>query len=243
MLYSTQGIFLQKINYSESSLIAKIYTEKFGLQSYLLKGARNKKKNNLSNLLQHLALLEMEVYYRPSSNLQKIKELRIGYPFRELPYHIRKSTLALFINELLIKVIRQEEASPELFNYLYKAITCLDSTQSPVSNFHLLFMAELTEYLGFSPLGDYSKQTPRFDMAEGIFVSHIPEHVHYMEKEEALVFSAIKNASLISPGAIEIDHSMRHRMLEKIIEYYRLHTPGMDKLKSLSIVKTLFLTS
>lgn len=240
MLHTTQGIFLQKINYSETSLIARVYTEKFGLQSYLLKGARNKKKQNTAGLLQHLALLEMEVYHRPSSNLQKIKEIRVSHPFGELPYQIHKSTLALFINELLLKVIRQEEASQDLFHFLQQAIIHLDEMQTGVSNYHLLFMTKLSEFLGFHPLGDYSPATPVFDMMEGLFVETIPEHPYYLEKEEAGAFSIIKNTPLDKTGALVINNAMRRKMLEKLIEYYRIHTPGMEKLKSLAILQTLF---
>ena len=154
MLHSTRGIFLHKINYSESSLIVKIYTEKFGLQSYMLKGAKRKKKQNTVNILQHLALLDMEVYHRPKSNLQKIKEYKLHKPFQSIPYRIQKSTLALFINELIMKTIGGEEAAPELFGFLYDEIDLLDRTDGSVADFHLNFMAKYSSLLGFSPSGD-----------------------------------------------------------------------------------------
>ena len=72
MLEKTRGIYLHHINYSETSIIARIYTEKFGIQSYLIQGVRKRKASFSKSLFQSLFLLDMEVYYRPGRDLQRL---------------------------------------------------------------------------------------------------------------------------------------------------------------------------
>ncbi len=240
MLHSTRGIFLHKINYSESSLIIKVYTEAFGLQSYLLKGAKSKKRQNHANILQHLALLDMEVYHRPSANLQKVKEYKLHKPFQSIPYRIHKSTLALFINELIMKTLSGEEQAPELFAFFYNQINQLDETSNNIATFHLHFMAEYSRLLGFFPLGNFSEATPYFDMAEGMFYKHVPGHPHYLDKDEARAFAELINP--VSSDSVEMLRSkkVRGKLLVKMIEYFRLHNPGMDEMKTLPVLQNLF---
>lgn len=241
MLHSTRGIFLHKIDYSESSLIVKIYTEKFGLQSYLLKGAKRKKKQNSINILQHLALLDMEVYHRPKSNLQKIKEYKLHKPFFSIPYRIQKSTIALFINELIMKTLGGEEAAPELFRFFYNKVDLLDRTDGSVADFHLNFMAEYSRLLGFFPLGNYSDATPYFDMAEGVFAGQIPGHPHYLEKNDSKAFSELINHVNSNSHQALLSKNHRDRLLLKMIEYYRLHNSDMDEMKTLPVLRNLFI--
>ena len=61
MIESTKGICLHYYKYSENSVIAKIFTENFGLQSYVIKGVKNKKSKNKLNILQSLNIVQLEV--------------------------------------------------------------------------------------------------------------------------------------------------------------------------------------
>lgn len=239
MLHKTRGIFLQKINYSETSLIAKVYTEAFGLQSYLVKGARSKKSRFKANMLQHLALLDMEVYHRDNANLQKVKELSILEPFKELPYQVKKGTIALFINELLIKALKEEGSAPGLFNFLYNALIYLDQTQERIKSFHLIFMIRLSSYLGFNPQGDFSMKTPFFDLMEGVFVAHQPAHTYFLEKEIAEKLSLIKKLDVEESPVQQLSSAEQRILLLKLIDFYKLHLPGMSDLKSVAVLQSV----
>ncbi|MCF8309279.1 MAG: DNA repair protein RecO [Bacteroidales bacterium] len=240
MLHKTKGIFFQKINYSESSLIVKIYTHRFGLQSYLLKGARKKKSHTQVNVLQHLALLDMEVYHRGNANLQKIKEFSVSRHFKEIPYNVRKSAISMFINEVLLKSIKEEEANASLFRFLENAILLLDVTQEKVVNFHLIFLIQLTRYLGFYPHNNFSEATPYFDMNEGHFISSL-KHPQVMDESKSKWLSQLIKVSLENRNQIQIPHEQQTGIMEKILEYYTLHLPGFTKVKSMDVLRTVFL--
>ena len=126
MIHKTRGIVFHAIKYSETSIITKIYTEKFGLQSYIVRGARKPKARLKASLFQPLSLLELEVYYKQKSTLQNIKEARSAHIFTSIPFDVRKSSIVLFLSDVLTKAIKEEETNRELFHYLDSMIRQFD---------------------------------------------------------------------------------------------------------------------
>src|SRR3990172_7140574 len=122
MIYKTRGIVLHHIKYSETSVIAKIYTELFGLQSYLINGVRSQKAKVKANLLQPLSLVDMIVYHKEKKGLQRIRDVSGNPPLSSIPYDFPKSSVALFIAEILYKSIREEEANTNMFEFIFHSI-------------------------------------------------------------------------------------------------------------------------
>lgn len=154
MLHKTRGIVLNQIRYKESSIIVKIYTEELGLQSYIVNGVRSKsaKKNRIA-LFQPLTLLDLVVYYSPNKSINRISEQKCSVPFSSIPFEILKSSLSLFIAEILIKTLSKEsESNPPLFNYIFKVIIELDKEEKLLNNFHIKFLIGLMSFLGIKPL-------------------------------------------------------------------------------------------
>lgn len=239
MLYKTRGIFLHKINYSETSLIVQVYTEKFGLQSYLLRGVRQRKSRISANILQHLAILNMEVYYRESANLQKIKEIGVDHHFRELPYNVWKSSIALFINEVLHKSIREQEANLPLFRFIEYAVIFLDNTAERITNFHLVFLNQLSRYLGFYPQHNFSEKRPYFDLLDGNF-SDAMNHAYMLDDKQSKNFIALLNLTFETMNQMRFSHNEHSEILGKLLEYYALHLPGFGDIRSAGVLKTVF---
>jgi DNA repair protein RecO (recombination protein O) len=149
MLHKTRGIVFHVTDYSETSVVARIYTEVFGIQSYLLKGAKRKKNKLHSGILQPMSLLEMEVYHKDHGGLQYATELNNNPPFTGIPYDMVKSSIVLFLNEIAYKSIREEEGNPLLFDFLHHTMLWLDAMDPVHPDFHLVFMVQLTRFLGF----------------------------------------------------------------------------------------------
>ena len=66
MIQTTKGIILRSVKYGETSLVVTVFTEMFGLQSYMVNGVRTASKKGSSKsamfsvqtlLLIHIALL------------------------------------------------------------------------------------------------------------------------------------------------------------------------------------------
>jgi DNA repair protein RecO (recombination protein O) len=236
MLQKTRGIVLHSLKYGETGMIATVYTEQFGRISFLIQGMRSKKSTVKVNHLQPFFLVELEVYYKPGRDLHRIKELKNSYPFSSIPFEITKSTQAIFLAEILNKVLREEESHPELFEFLYYSIQVLDLLNEGVANFHLIFLAQLSRYLGFGPTNNFSDEMPYYDLMAGIFVSMPPSHVHFLKREESSVFSLLLSISYQKVGECKIDQAIRNILPERILEYYSLHLGGKLKIKSLDIL-------
>src|SRR5690606_17834537 len=137
MLHKTQGITLKTTNYADNSIVAHIFTETFGMQSYLINGAKKPKVKLSANLFQPLHPLELVVYHKHSSNLQRIKEAQQYPPLKSIPLDIVKSSVAIFLNEVLYKVFKQQSPDPYLFHFVQQSILWLDESKTNIANFHL----------------------------------------------------------------------------------------------------------
>jgi DNA repair protein RecO (recombination protein O) len=239
MLYHTRGIVFHQVRYSETSLIVKIYTELFGLQSYMIRGIRSKKSSVKPAQLQHLSLLDMVVYHKEKKDIQNIKELKTAFNFKSIPSDIRKSSLILFLNEILYNVIREQEANPVLFNFVFDSICMLDEKESGIPAFHLHFLVQLTKFLGFFPRNNYSEQNPVFDLEEGLFTNRALHPLLFMEEPLSRYFSQLATLSFDDPGAFQLTAMHRNELLEYILRYYNTHLPGMRQINSHLVLQTV----
>lgn len=240
MLFKTRGIVLHYIKYSETSVIVTIYTESFGRQSYIINGVRSKKARIKANILQPLFLLDMEVYHKPKRDLQRVKEIQNAVIFSSLPYDLRKSTLAIFITEILYRTIQEQEPNKDLFGYLYNSVQMLDLKEKGLSIFHIYFLIHLSKYLGFFPNNNFSEKNCYFDLKAGKFMQIKPTHTFYLGKDQSLVFKQLMDFSDNQHESLTISYVRRIELLEKILEYYSLHIEGLSEIKSLSVLKEVF---
>lgn len=240
MIHKVRGIVFHAIRYGDSSLITRVYTDKLGLQSYLVRGARKPRAKLRVSLFQPLNILEMEVYHREKSSLQNIREARPARIFESIPFDIRKSSIAMFLGDVMTKSIREEEANPDLFLFLDHMITRLDQLGSGVADFHLYFLVHLSKHLGFSPQGDYSPEAPFFDMEEGEFCDKQPGHSNFMAHPASEHLSRLVHQSPSEAVRLKIAREDRNRLLEYIIRYYQLHYPGLQNIQSHLVLREIF---
>ena len=239
MLQKTRGIVLHSMKYGETGMITAIYTEEFGRMSFIMQGIHGNRSSVKANLLRQLSLLEMEVDFKHGRELQRAREIRNIHPFGSIPYEISKSTQALFIADLLHKVLREEESRPELFIFLYHSIEMLDLLEEGIPNYHIVFLLQLSRYLGFAPANNYSASNQFFDMMAGKFVSSSPNHPWFLKNPESSVLADLlemgyQNLSEFKPG-----QDLRNVFLSFVIEYYGLHLGNKLNIKSLEILRLL----
>jgi DNA repair protein RecO (recombination protein O) len=235
-LESTKGIILQKIKYSDTSVISQIYTEKFGRKSFLFKGIRSGKSKIHANLLQPLFILNIVAYIKEKNELCLVKEANLFTSFTSLPFDIKKGTQAIFIAEILTKCLREEESNPLLFSFLQNSFEYFDLVESGSANFHLLFLIKLSKHLGYYPQLLPESREVIFDVKE-LFSGHteIAGHEIYelLEKIIHLNYNELHN--------LELNQQKRNQLLDFILMFYSMHIEGMKKIKSYPILKELFL--
>lgn len=237
MLEKTRGIFLHAVKYSETSLIAAIYTEAYGRQSFIINGVRSKNSTVKASAFQPLYLLDLELYYRAGHDIQRLKNARIANPYTSIPFDIRKSSQVFFLAEILYKCLREEEPNPELFNFIFHSLTFLDLTESGINNFHIWFLFKLTKFLGINPSQDNSQISNFFDMQSAVFVSHEPVHNQFTDKRATLLFSRLFEVDFSSLETLDYSQSERKIVLEKLIEFYKIHFDNLGEIKSLGVLQ------
>ncbi len=240
MFSKTEGIILHGIKYGDSGRIVTVYTEAFGRSSFLLQGIHAKKSTGKANLLQPLFLLDMEVDHRQGRELQRARELKICHPYQSVPFDVVKSSQAMFLAEMLYRVLKEEEARPELFQFLSHSLQIFDLMRDGNANFHLSFLIQLTRYLGFAPTNNWSEDRSFFDMASGIFAENRPPHPYFLDPAESRILSEFVNTSYEELGNIALSASTRNQLVLKITDYFSLHLGIRLQIKSLDVLRELF---
>ncbi len=241
MTHKTKGIVLRTVKFGETSIIAAVYTELFGLQSYILKGIRKGTKKILgkANCFQPASMLEMEVYKNELKNLQFVKEYQWAHLYEKIFFDVVRNSSAMYIIELLTNCIKQPESNPALFYLVENALLQLDSgNETLVANLPLYFTLQLGSALGFGIYGQYSLQTPVLDLSEGGFVAEIPHHHNYLAGEPAKISSQINAAGINSNiENILLNRNTRRQLLEAYRQYMTFHVSDFGDMKTVAVLK------
>jgi DNA repair protein RecO (recombination protein O) len=238
MLHKTRGIVLHSVKFSESSLVVKIYTEAFGIQSYLVKGVRSPKSKLKPVLFQPLTLLDLVVYRKERNVLQSIKEIRISHPYQSVPFDIRKSSMALFVNEVVYRALGEEEPNGPLFEFLWNAFLLLDTVEEPFHHFHLLFTLKLTKYLGFYPRSARSAEHCYFNLSEGIFQPLYLEGI-CLDRKLSEMWCTVLEWPIEKPCVPSLHARERDIVLDAVLTYYRFHLPGFAGFRSAEVLHSV----
>jgi DNA repair protein RecO (recombination protein O) len=240
MIHTTRGIVLHSFKYSDTSVIARILTRELGLQSYLVPGVRKSKSTFRANLFQPFNLVEMVVYHKESSGLQRIREIRSHLPTGNITADIRKSSIAIFLSEVMLNVFKHQEPQQQAFDYIFDAVAELDNRQDNLSLFHHVFLLQLGKYIGFSPGNEYSSNNIYFNMREGLYQAEHDVTGQTLTAEESQFFSLLSQSSLFDKSLPVISAPVRKALLEKIVLFYRMHLEGFPQIKSLQVLEVVF---
>ncbi len=240
-LHKTKGIVLRTVKYGETSLIVTMFTELFGLQSYLVNGVRTstKKGSGKANLFQPTAILDLVVYHNELKHLNRIKEFKWSYLYQHIFSDVPKNAVALFMIELLTKCLKQPETNPELFEFCEDAFIHLDeSSGSVMANFPLFFALHLPVFFGFRISDEYSDKNSIVDLQEGMFVPERPDHFHFLEGKQSEVTSEL--LKMMQPEELKqlkLNHDFRRQLLFAYETYYALHIQDFGTMKTLPVLR------
>ncbi len=238
MIVSTKAIVLSAIKYSEADLIVSCFTESAGLKSYLLRNILKSRKGKLRvSHFQLLTQLEISAIHRDKGTLERIQEAKVINSYSSLHTDVVKTGLVMFLAEMLKMAIREEEANHTLFIYLQRALDWLDANDS-VANFHILFLLNLTSFLGFYPDMVDSEQE-YFNLQEGNF-EHSGTGLTSVKGPQVEALKEFFGMDFDDIGGIKLTKTMRSEVLNLLLSYYELHLQAYKKPKSLLVLNQLF---
>lgn len=240
MLDKTTGIVLGITAYSDKISLVHVYTEKYGRVSYALPLQQGKRSRLMRALFTPFAILHIDGENKPGREIQRIREVQTAVPVPQLHYDPVKNAITLFLSEFILKVIREPESNPALFNFLLQSVQFLHLMEEGKANFHLCFLIELTAYMGFYPNVSEYEEGRFFDLLNGVFSFSRPSHAYYLLPAEAAMFYRIMRMNYNNLHLFRFNRDERNAILEYIVTYFRLHHDGFGDLKSLDILKVLF---
>ncbi len=242
-LHKTKGIVLRTVKYGETSIIVSIFTELFGVQSYLVNGVRTsaKKGTGKANLFQPAAILDLVVYHNELKHLNRIKEFKWSYLYATIFSDVPKNAVALFMIELLTKCLKQPESNPGLFHFTEDVFLKLDESSGAVfANLPLFFALHLPFHFGFRIDDNYNERNKFLDLQEGSFINEQPQHPYFLEDKQAETSSQLLKVQ--HPDELEgikLHHDFRRHLLQRFEDYYRLHIHDFGTMKSLPVLREI----
>ncbi len=230
-----EGIVLRKTDYSETSVILKVLTEKEGVQSFIFQGA--KRKNKKGNIISPLSILSFEYYKRNDSQLAKIKSIEPSIIFKNIPFDPYKSSILFFMNEVLNNIVKEKEDNESLFHFLKNILQILDLDEK-TANFPIKFLFHLTKHLGFFPQINENPQF--FDLQEGTFISYQPNHPFYINKKNTSLLLAFSGTKFDGNNDPNIDLQTRRELVYDLLKYYEIIFDNFKEIQSLAILESTF---
>lgn len=226
MLHKSRGIALSYIKYRDSSIITRIYTEAFGLQSYIVNGVRSTKSKGKIALFQPLTLLDLVIYHKENAHLHRISEVKCHSPYSSIPFEIKKTTIGIFLCEVLGKIIRENEHDHlGQFSFVFDSLQAFDGMVEGFECFHIQFLLKLTYFLGFD-----------LEQTEELYqqVYHLAENDRLSE-DVIFFLKGLYASSFQSPPKATLN--IRREALKNILSFYDHHLGTFAGLKSLEVLK------
>jgi DNA repair protein RecO (recombination protein O) len=244
MLHKTKGLVLRSVKYGETSLVVTMFTEMFGVQSYMVNGVRtaSAKQPYRGNFFQPASLLDLVVYHNEKHSLQRIKEFKWSFIYQDIYRNVHKNTVAIFITELLQKCLRQPETNAELFAFVEDVLLHLDKGSDTVTaNLPLYFLIHQAHFFGFMLQDGYSEEYNVLDLREGVFIQAKPGHPYYLEGRLSEISSQLLKT--LHPDELEqlpLGREQRNLLMDAFLGFYQFHQPDFGQMRSLAVLHALY---
>jgi DNA repair protein RecO (recombination protein O) len=217
VLVKTKGIVFRLTPYGDTSVIVNMFTDLFGLQSYIVNGVRSQSKKSKIALFQPLTLLDLVVYHKENGNIMRIKEVKCYHLYQNLFRQVNKSAISLFLNEVLNKAVKDQSHTTEIFEFISNSLVILDQHPKP-ENFHLIFLLGLSRHLGFAP-----NQTSEV------------LGVHWMDEQEEKLLDQLLRTDYYTE--LSLTYAQRQSLLNSLMRFYQTHIDGFGEIKSLQVLQ------
>ncbi|MDE6354014.1 MAG: DNA repair protein RecO [Prevotella sp.] len=240
MLTKTEALVLRHVKYGDNRMIVDLFTRECGRMSFTATVSRGGRGSVRRQMLCPLSLIEAECDISKRTRLQKLRAVRLATPLPALSTDPRKLSIGMFVAEFLCHALRDEQQGGRLFDYISDCLQWLDSREEGFANFHLVFLMRLSRFLGFFPNLDGYVRGCCFDLRSGCFCTTAPLHRDVLLPQEAALIGLMMRMNFSTMHLFRMSRMERNRMVEVIIQYYRIHIPEFPELRSLDVLRELF---
>ena len=237
--YTARGVVLGTIKYGDKGVVVQMLTSSHGRQSYMVQGLGSRRGHSKLALFQPLFALEFEGLESPRMQMHRLGEVHNGIVLQSTPFDIKKSTIALFMAEVLHRLVKESEANELLFDFVWGSIEALDAATEGVANFHLWFLSHLCRLLGFSPGNEYMPDA-WFNIAEGLYTLQEPPCEYRISQENALILRDMLECDVRYIAEIGLNRHQRVEFLSALVRYYGYHLDTINSVQSIRILQEVF---
>lgn len=235
MLCSTKGIVLQNVKYADKKIISRIYTNEFGIISVNAIVSKSSKSKISNSLIQPLTLVEIELLFKENHDVHALKEIRLVHQYHSLHDDFHKLCVAQFMNEVLVKCLKEQAPNADLFEFIIQVFVWLDDTDQSINQLPVYFLFHLTRFLGFFPLESFEREQLYFNLIDGQFQSHRTEFPLGLNADQTQLFKLLFELDL--SGKKSLSKQQRDLLMEILLLYYKYHLPGFSELKSYRVLQ------
>ena len=237
--YTARGVVLGTIKYGDKGLVVQMLTSTHGRQSYMVQGLGSHRGHGKLALFQPMFALEFEGLESSRMQMHRLGNVHNGIVLQSTPFDIKKSTIALFMAEVLHRLVKESEANELLFDFVWGSVEALDIATEGIANFHLWFLAHLCRFLGFSPGNEYFPEA-WFNIAEGIYTHQQPPREYCITQENALILRDMLECDVRYIAEIGLNRHQRVEFLTALVRYYGYHLDTINSVQSIRILQEVF---
>jgi DNA repair protein RecO (recombination protein O) len=176
---------------------------------------------------QPLTLLDLVIYDKEGSGLNRISEVKLLSPFQLIPFDFLRSGIAMFMAEVMGKSVFEGFQNEEFFDFLESTIQLLDERETSLIHFPLVFLWESSKFLGFAP-----------EDSESFFaeLKQYPEGPDVMEEEKDYLRAVISQSFLCNDKSAS---KIRRNMLDHFLLFYGNHLDLAYDWKSVKVLRQM----
>ena len=236
---NSRAFVIKSIKQGETSSIVSCYLEDIGFKSFLVKGLYSKKRSKFSKAhFFPLNVISLNYSYIKNRNLGYIKEVKSEIIFKSIHTDIQKSSVIVFLSEILNSVFREElQENKNLFDFLLNSLLWYDNIKN-CNIFHIKFLIELTKFIGFFP-NVKNKNDNYFSLESGSTTNTEPIN-DSIKGEDLKLFNNLLGMKFEDLNKMSISKEPRTRILNKIIDYYSLHLQTFKTPRSINVFTEIF---
>lgn len=232
MFVSSKAFVLKKTQFDEKGVVLKLFTEKYGTQSFVMRNAFSAANRRLLPLFSPLSLVEIQFDDRKLNQMMYIKEVICYFHYRNIPYDIAKSSLLFFYCELLYRLLYESAADQKLYDFVERELMALDDAEQVRPDSHLRFMMQLSRILGFAPIDNYNEKECYFSIQHSSFINYRIDEEDTLPAETSLILHRLMNGDLEKPAS----KSTRNQLLNSLIRFFMLHNEQIRKMESVKVL-------
>jgi DNA repair protein RecO (recombination protein O) len=234
MRFSDKAIVLQNIRHGDKRHILRLYTRRHGLLTAITTVGKSPKAKVRASTIMPLSIISAELVVKQNKEIQQLTEAAPALVLDNIHHSLSKLGIAQFINEILIKSLKEQHENQALFDLIESSLVYLNDAERDFVNLHLYFLLELSKHLGFEPQNNFSAQTPFFDCREGCFSAISLTYPLGLTQSESQAFSTFLRANVLTSP---IGREQRYVLLDILLACYRLHVPSFNDIRSLEVLK------